>query len=246
MEISRIPVRRIQSQPIQKSFQNNLNIREVESLNVLKDLKTAQNIKKIDNTRNKVLKRKAPTLNLKDIPRKASKESPKSDYESSYLVLEGEYVTLKSEFDEITNKCTHMSQQIRNIGRVDESLQLKIEECREKDSLISELKLKIAEVKCNHRLTEDNLNQLKIDYNNITHKLSDLQNQVDLIQAKYLEMENVIEHLKLENNEHRRVIDDNKLKIQNLVSHILKLDMDRKVLHNTIQNLKGMINFERY
>lgn len=155
------------------------------------------------------------------------------------IALQMEHDELQEKFDLISQKYSHLMGQIEQLKDSRQLLRSKIEECNEKDTQLNEIHVQLKEAQDNHARTYESLHELKHRYNTTVAELVEVQSQLTTVQKTHKMLQNTYEVLKKENADQTKLIEKNRLKIQELIQQMIVTDIERRKLHNTIQTLKG-------
>ncbi|XP_035733993.1 protein claret segregational-like isoform X1 [Vespa mandarinia] len=209
---------------------------KVKVITPRKTLKTALN------TRNGINR---PTENNTNNKTTATTTVNKWDYKGRFAIVNGELIKLRGNYKEISSKNAELQKMIDDLRDNGNTYKLKLQECETlKAALSEELETTKDEFKQIQNEKEDFVKRwtkAEEAYKNVTKELKELQDQFADQQAKLQEQTIETERVKTKLEHDENLIKDLTIHKEELQSLVHQMDKERRILHNTIQEMKGNI-----
>lgn len=169
----------------------------------------------------------------------------KWDYKGRFAIVNSELIKLRGNYKEISGKNTELQKMIDDLKDSGNTYKLKLQEYETlKAALSKELETTKEELKQIQNEKEDFVKRwtkAEEAYKNVTKELKELQDKFADQQAKLQEQAIETERVKTKLEHDENLIKDLTIHKEELQSLVHQMDKERRILHNTVQEMKGNI-----
>ncbi|KAI4499996.1 hypothetical protein M0802_004866 [Mischocyttarus mexicanus] len=169
----------------------------------------------------------------------------KWDYKGRFAIANAELIKLRGNYKEISIKNTEFQKMINDLKDNENMYKLKVEEYETlKATLTKELETTKKEFEQVQNEKEDFVKRwtkAEDAYKNVLEELKNVQNKCDEQKGKLEEQAIEIKEMKIKLEQDKNLIKDLTLHKEKLQSFVNQMDKERRILHNTIQEMKGNI-----
>ncbi|KAI4482108.1 hypothetical protein M0804_009127 [Polistes exclamans] len=169
----------------------------------------------------------------------------KWDYKGRFAIANSELIKLRGNFKEISSKNTEFQKLIDDLKDNENTYKSQVEEYETlKTTLNKELETTKKELKQVQNEKEDFVkrwNKAEEAYKNVMEELKTVQDKCNEQKAKLEEQAIEIKEIKTKLEQDENLIKDLTLHKEKLQSFVHQMDKERRILHNTIQEMKGNI-----